>query len=153
MPKETRTRWHIALLYGLFALIATSANLMSQWVVLNPLGGASLSGGTGLFVALIVGTGAGLVVKYILDKTWIFQDTSHGAATHARKFSLYSLMGLFTTLIFWGFEMLGNWLRPDSAGLYIGGGIGLMIGYVIKYHLDKRYVFDLPSSSGRISDA
>ncbi|MCL1962124.1 MAG: GtrA family protein [Desulfovibrionaceae bacterium] len=46
-----------------------------------------------------------------------------------------------TTVIFWGFEFgfhapFGTrWMR------YLGGVIGLAIGYVAKYGLDKRFVF------------
>ena len=42
-------------------------------------------------------------------------------------------MGLATTVIFWGFE--------TKEMRYLGGIIGLAIGYLTKYHLDKRYVF------------
>lgn len=136
---------HIALLYALFALIATAVNLGSQWVILNAindLGGLSMPEGGSLVCALLVGTSTGLVVKYVLDKRYIFRDLTTGPAVHARKFTLYAIMGIVTTIVFWGVEFLGDWLLPDSGGLYIGGALGLSFGYVIKYHLDKRFVFE-----------
>ena len=47
-----------------------------------------------------------------------------------------------TTAIFWGFEY-GFWLAFGTARMrYLGGVIGLVIGYVTKYHLDKHFVFN-----------
>jgi putative flippase GtrA len=50
-------------------------------------------------------------------------------------------MGVFTTLIFWGFET-GCWLlwRTDHTR-EAGAIVGLCIGYVVKYQLDRRFVF------------
>ena len=49
----------LALRYVGFAIVATLANLGAQRLV--------LSFGAGIFAALVVGTGIGLVVKYLLD--------------------------------------------------------------------------------------
>lgn len=128
------TRSTIALRYVIFAVIATIANLGIQRVV--------LMGGEGLFVwAVLAGTAVGLVVKYLLDKRWIFLDTSTGTAAHARKFTLYTVMGLLTTAIFWGMET-AFWLtwRTDMMR-ELGAVIGLAIGYFVKYRLDRKYVF------------
>lgn len=125
----------IALRYLAFALAATAVNLGLQWVWLD-----LYQGPFALPAALVLGTLAGLVTKYLLDKRWIFGDRSTGAATHARKFSLYSAMGLVTTAIFWGTELLfGAVLGPDW--VLAGGALGLAIGYVLKYRLDRRFVF------------
>ena len=56
-----------------FAVLATLANLGAQRVVL-----ALLDVKGELAAAIFVGTGVGLVVKYVLDKRWIFFDTSYG---------------------------------------------------------------------------
>jgi hypothetical protein len=50
-------------------------------------------------------------------------------------------MGLATTVIFWGFEFGFHHIFETKEMRYLGGVIGLAIGYVTKYHLDKRYVF------------
>jgi len=52
-------------------------------------------------------------------------------------------MGLITTAIFWISEAIVFLIIPTTTGLLIGGGIGLSIGYVIKYHLDRRFVFEV----------
>ena len=55
-----------------------------------------LHGPLSLYVAILLGTAAGLVAKYVLDKRWIFADTSTGVKAHGKKFSLYTAMGLIT---------------------------------------------------------
>ena len=101
-----------------------------------------------LAAAIFVGTGVGLVVKYALDKKWIFHDASSGLAAHGKQFSLYTAMGIVTTMIFWGFEA-GFWYvwRSDMMR-ELGAVIGLAIGYVVKYELDRRFVFT-PSDRAR----
>jgi hypothetical protein len=48
-------------------------------------------------------------------------------------------MGLATTAVFWGFEFCFHFFFASKEMRYLGGVIGLTIGYVIKYHLDKRF--------------
>ena len=50
-------------------------------------------------------------------------------------------MGLVTTVIFWGFEFGFDHLFETREMRYLGGIIGLAIGYYAKYQLDKRFVF------------
>ncbi len=50
-------------------------------------------------------------------------------------------MGVVTTLIFWGFEMAFHLAFGTDGMRYLGGVIALLSGYVIKYRLDKRFVF------------
>jgi putative flippase GtrA len=126
--------------YSAFAVLATLANLLMQRLVLG-----IVHGGQGFALAVIAGTAVGLLLKYVLDKRWIFFDPSSGLAVHGRKFTLYTLMGIVTTLIFWGTETV-FWLtwRTDLMR-EVGAVIGLTIGYVIKYNLDRRFVFRFPS--------
>ena len=127
--------------YAFFAVLATLANLAAQRVSLAAYGGAGA-----LAIAIFWGTGVGLVLKYLLDKRWIFFDRSTGAASHGRKFGLYTLMGVVTTVIFWGAEA-GAWAlwRTDLAR-ELGAIAGLSVGYVVKYRLDKRFVFARPQT-------
>ncbi|ETX12785.1 hypothetical protein OCH239_17115 [Roseivivax halodurans JCM 10272] len=126
----------MALRYAGFAVLATLANLGVQRAVLS-LG----DGGQVFLAALFLGTLAGLVLKYMLDKRWIFDDHSTGVAAHGRKFSLYTIMGLVTTAIFWGVET-AFWLAFQTDPMReLGAILGLAIGYVVKYRLDRRFVF------------
>lgn len=132
------SRTTLVLRYAAFAVVAVLVNLATQRAVLAvdwPREGA------GLTAAIAAGTLTGLVVKYLLDKRWIFFDLENGLAAHGRKFVLYTAMGLVTTAIFWGSETL-FWLawRTDTMR-ELGAVLGLAVGYVTKYQLDKRFVF------------
>lgn len=121
--------------YAAFAVLATLANLAAQRVVLG------LTGPWGYWAALVTGTGVGLVVKYALDKRYIFVDRATGLAAHSKRFSLYTLMGVATTAIFWGLESLFWYLFATDTAREAGAVLGLAIGYVVKYRLDRAYVF------------
>ncbi len=130
------TRSSLVLRYTAFAIVAVIVNLAVQRVVL--LGGDSAIWFT---LALGAGTLAGLVVKYVLDKRWIFFDRTAGAGATGKQFGLYSLMGVATTVIFWATET-GFWLVwGTDLAREVGAVIGLTIGYVTKYQLDRRFVF------------
>lgn len=126
----------LVLRYAAFAVIATIANLATQRLVL--ISGQSASY---FIVAVATGTSVGLVVKYVLDKRWIFFDRETGVKNHSRKFTLYTVMGLVTTAIFWGMETLFWVVWQTTAMRELGAAIGLGIGYVVKYQLDRRFVF------------
>lgn len=135
------TAGSLILRYAAFAVLAILINLGMQRLCLTYLGDRSLA----LPVAIFLGTLAGLLVKYVLDKRWIFHDTSSGASVHTKKFGLYTLMGIATTLIFWGFEY-SFWVVWQADHMReVGAVIGLTIGYVVKYWLDRRFVFGAPA--------
>ena len=122
--------------YVFIAVIVTLCNLLFQ-----SLSFAVYLDFAALYVAMFFGTLAGLVAKYILDKKYIFYHITKDKKDDAQKFALYSLMGVFTTIIFWGTEIAFDALIEDPNAKYIGAIIGLSIGYIIKYFLDKKYVF------------
>ncbi len=126
----------LAMIYAILALIATGANIGAQDLMIR-----SYSGAFDVLMSVAVGTGVGLVVKYILDKRFIFRFRTRNALHDGQTFALYTLMGLLTTVIFWGFEFGFDHLFETKEMRYFGGVIGLAIGYLAKYQLDKRYVF------------
>jgi putative flippase GtrA len=90
---------------------------------------------------MISGTLVGLVVKYLLDKKYIFLFKTKSLLQDGQKFILYASMGVFTTCMFWGVEMAFDYTFKTIPMRYIGAVIGLSIGYWMKYQLDKRFVF------------
>ncbi len=126
----------LVLRYALFALLATGVNVAAQHLSLG-----AYAGPYGLGLAIGAGTGAGLVTKYILDRRWIFHAPAAAPKSQGRDFSLYTLTGLFTTSIFWGMELAFHQLFGTAFMRDLGAVLGLTIGYVIKYRLDKRFVF------------
>ena len=129
----------IPIKYAFFALVATLTNIGTQYLCLR-----IYHDKYSLYLAMLFGTFAGLIVKYILDKKYIFYFDVRTIAEDTRKFILYSVTGVFTTLIFWGFEVAFNFLFSFDGAKYIGAIIGLAIGYLSKYKLDKKHVFVPP---------
>ena len=108
--------------YTAFAAIATGVNVATQYVS-NSL----YSGSFELLVAMVMGTATGLVTKYLLDKRYIFFDLDNSLRGHSVKFTLYSILGVLTTLIFWGTELAFEALSDDRHMRYVGAVIGLTI--------------------------
>jgi len=126
----------LILSYGAFAVVATAMNLGGQRVC-----SYFYRGPYSLPLAMAAGTIIGLVVKYGLDKRWIFRDVDTGFENHSRKFSLYALTGVGTTALFWATEFAFNAMTPDGRFRYEGAALGLGIGYVTKYFMDRHFVF------------
>ena len=139
------SRGALILRYTGFAVIAVLVNLTTQRLVLA----ADWSNqGVGLTLAIAAGTLTGLVVKYLLDKRWIFFDQETGASAHSRKFALYTAMGLITTVLFWGSETAFWLIWRSDVMRELGAVLGLTVGYVTKYQLDKRFVFAPVTGAG-----
>lgn len=136
MKDEISANSQLALKYGAFALIATAANIATQDLFIRVYSGAFA-----IVTSVVVGTAVGLVVKYILDKRYIFCFRVRSLAHDTRTFALYTVMGLVTTAVFWGFEFAFHHFFETKEMRYLGGVIGLSLGYLTKYSLDKRYVF------------
>jgi putative flippase GtrA len=130
------SRSQLVFWYAVFAGISIGANLGSQSLSFH-----LYSGAYSVPISMCVGTAVGLVVKYLLDKAWIFRYEHRSVAHGARTFALYVAMGLGTTLVFWAVEFAADALFHGEAARLAGGALGLVIGYVTKYHLDKRFVF------------
>jgi len=124
---------NLAFKYILFAIFSTIVNLIFQYVSF-----IVYSGDFSLYFAMFNGTLSGLILKYILDKKFIFYHKPKSKRDDGKKFILYSIMGLFTTIIFWAFEIIFDKFLDQK---YLGAVIGLSLGYFIKYFLDKKFVF------------
>lgn len=132
------TRTTLALRYTTFAIAATGVNIATQYITTG-LYTSSLA----LWPGIFAGTLTGLVTKYLLDRHWIFFNGRGNFADHSRKFTLYTIMGGITTLIFWVTEWAFDYVSGgDELWRYTGAVVGLSIGYTVKYRLDKRFVFE-----------
>ena len=58
----------LATAYAIFALIATSANIAAQGLVIR-----IDSDSFAILISVLLGTGVGLVIEYALDKRYIFR--------------------------------------------------------------------------------
>lgn len=122
--------------YSLFALLATVANFLGQSIVLQLTPTPH-----GIVVSILSGTLVGFAVKYVLDKKFIFFDNFGSTTKEGVKVILYGVTAIFTTLIFWSFELGAFAVWHNSFAKYAGGAAGLSIGYFAKYLLDRRFVF------------
>lgn len=119
--------------YIIFAIISIAINLLTQYFV--------LIFADVLYIAMFFGTFLGLITKYFLDKKFIFYYRSKNKIDDGKKFFMYSFFGIFTTLVFWGFEISFDAIFKSDLAKYVGALLGLVIGYILKYFLDKNFVF------------
>lgn len=128
------TRFWLLAKYTLFCAIAMFLNLGTQYI-------ADVSFSPSLWFSMGIGTVVGLFSKYLLDRNYIFRGRGATIAKDARRFLTYTVMGAGTTGVFW----LTEWVFAATFSFvyakYVGGAIGQVIGYLIKYQLDKRWVF------------
>ena len=121
--------------YVLFCCLATITNLGTQAVAHEWLS-------TPDWFSIGAGTGVGLVLKYALDRNYIFYANNLNPSGDLKRFGIYTLFGLFTTLLFWATEWFFIQSFSHPFARYIGGAIGLGIGYFAKYLMDRRWVFN-----------
>ena len=119
--------------YIIFAIISIAINLLTQYFV--------LIFADVLYIAMFFGTFLGLITKYFLDKKFIFYYRSKNKIDDGKKFFMYSFFGIFTTLVFLGFEISFDAVFKSDLAKYVGALLGLVIGYILKYFLDKNFVF------------
>lgn len=119
--------------YIIFAIISIAINLSTQYFV--------LIFADVLYIAMFFGTFLGLITKYFLDKKFIFYYRSKNKIDDSKNFFMYSFFGIFTTLVFWGFEISFDAIFKSDLAKYVGALLGLVIGYILKYFLDKNFVF------------
>ena len=124
------------ILYVAFAMIATIVNLFTQEITSR-----LFHHQYEIMVSMLIGTLAGLIVKYLLDKKYIFNFKATSQKKDITTFFFYSLMGVVTTLFFWITEYTFDMWFETKTMRYVGAVIGLSIGYITKYYLDKKYVF------------
>ncbi|WP_445504205.1 GtrA family protein [Microvirga sp. G4-2] len=121
--------------YVLFAILATLANLLTQEATMRLAPVAPLT------LSILVGTVAGFILKYLLDKKWVFDDGYDGHKQELQKITLYGAFSILTTLVFWGFEIAFWAVWQTDFAKYSGAVLGLAVGYAAKFMLDRSFVF------------
>jgi len=126
----------IATKYILFAILSTIVNLFSQFLTF-----VILDYEYEIYIAIANGTIAGLLVKYLLDKYYIF-NLNVKEYSSSNTFVPYVLTSILTTIIFWITELwFINYIQIPYTE-YIGAIVGLSMGYTLKYFLDRDFVFN-----------
>ncbi len=132
----------IGIKYATFAAFSIGINLLFQY-----LSFLVYDDSMSLYIAMLNGTIAGLICKYILDKKYIFFWKTTTIGDDVRKFTIYSAIGGLLTLAFWVFEVAFDVLFDSEYAKYIGAVIGLTIGYTSKFYLDRKFVFRSANNS------
>ena len=125
-----------AILYTLFTVLSIIINISSQMLSILVYEGILF-----IEVSILVGTATGLPLRYFLEKRYIFSFASNNLAHDGKLFVFYSAMGVVTTLIFWGTEYAFHLIYDADLMRFVGGIVGLALGSLVKYQLDKKYVF------------
>lgn len=126
----------ITLLYSLFSALSILINLCCQMLSISLYKGAY-----SIEISIAAGIIFGFPVRYILEKHYIFKFQSKNIQHDGMLFLLYSILSIFTTTIFLTIEYGFHLIFSNDMLRYLGGAIGLVLGCIVKYHLDKKYVF------------
>jgi hypothetical protein len=141
---------NIAIRYGLFCVFAIAINIITQFMFdqfFLKIDMPKVLFINSEIISLGIGTFTGLVAKFFLDKKYIFNASFDTPNQTLTGFILYTAMGLVTTVIFWGSELGAYEIFNNNGIKYFAGVVGLTIGYYIKYHLDKKFVFNASTSN------
>ena len=118
-------------LYFLFALLASFINIIGQHIF--------LTFNKNLFLAVIVGSGAGLVFKYVLDNNFVFDGKQ---PINIKTFFIYAFVGACITPIIWIVEVIFLNIFGTVFMRDIGALLGLALAYFLKFDMDNSYVFN-----------
>jgi putative flippase GtrA len=138
------------LFYILFAAISTLINIGTQVLIeyliniskINLFQLVFIKNITfGFFIKMFIATIVAFIFKFLVDKIFIFEDKSKEIKENIRQIFFYGFFAVFTTIIFWGTELVFKIFFVFSFSEYIGAVLGLAIGYTIKFLLDRKYVF------------
>jgi len=127
--------------YILFAILATTVNIFFQY-----LSFLLIDHKYELYIAILNGTILGMILKYYLDKNFIFYYVKK-EFNNKNIFLLYIFTSIFTTIIFWAIELWFSYYVNINYSEYLGALVGLTLGYSLKYLLDKQLVFNNQSKA------
>jgi hypothetical protein len=133
----------LAIRYTIIALSASALNLLLQgaisWLYKGPLA---------VEASMVLATGLVLPLKYSIERRVIFEFQPASLLHDAKLFYLYTMVSVFTVLIFWCTEYAFHLIFREDAMRYVGGAVGLAISFYSKYRLDKQFVFVRPGRTG-----
>ncbi len=101
-----------------------------------------LLAGAGAYVlALFCGTAMGWIVKYTLDKHYVFKHETHSRVQLAGNMATHASTGVIFTLVFWTIETLFLLFVDIPGAMYLGAIVGLSLSYLLRYQVDRLIVF------------
>lgn len=92
-------------------------------------------------IGSIVAVGVTYIIKFFLDKYLVFKKTRKGLKEASKEFIKYLSLAILTTVENIGIQfLLTNFLNSP---LEISIIVALSIGYITKFFLDRKYVFNV----------
>lgn len=88
-----------------------------------------------------LGLFVGFVIKYLLDKKYVFNDGYENRKAETKKAGLYAFMSILCTILSVGITGSFKIVVGVQFAKRIGWFLGLLFGYTAKFFLDKKYVF------------
>ena len=88
----------------------------------------------------IIAVGVTYIIKFILDKYFVFQSSNTDLKETGKQFGLYFLFAIFTTLENLGIQLILNLVVNWSLNIRII--IALSCGYITKFILDRKFSFN-----------
>ena len=89
-----------------------------------------------------------LPLKYSIEKRVISSSNRRPSGTMQNCSIVYTMVSVFTVLIFWCTEYAFHVIFGNEAMRYLGGAIGLAISFIAKYRLDRKFVFVTRDQTG-----
>jgi putative flippase GtrA len=132
-----RSKFTVLSAYVLIAIVSTVLNLAAQSLVVRYFDIRYV-----IELSILIGTVVGMPPRYVLEKKYVFFFVSNDIKHDSKLFFFYSFYGVFTTLIFWSVEYMFHIYFAADFMRYVGGLVGLSIGFYLKYQIDKKYVFN-----------
>jgi len=97
------------------------------------------------FVGSVIAVGITYIIKFFLDKFFVFKAVDRKLKQTSKEFIKYFVFAILTTLENLGIQFILSNLFGSPIELSVF--IALSIGYVTKFFLDRKYVFENPSLS------
>jgi putative flippase GtrA len=131
-----RSKLQVLSNYVVIGVLSAAINLSAQVLIIWAYKGAYA-----VEFSILIGTVMGMPPRYFLEKRYVFSFTSENIFHDGKLFFQYSFYSTFTTLVFWSVEYSFHVIFNDDLMRYVGGVVGLTIGFYLKYQIDKRFVF------------
>jgi putative flippase GtrA len=90
-------------------------------------------------IGSVLAVGITYIIKFVLDKLIVFQETFSGTKDTRRQFLIYLGLAVITTVENIGIQFILGILTPWTLSLRII--IALVCGYLTKFFLDRKFCF------------
>jgi len=103
------------------------------------------------FIGSIVAVGVTYLIKFFLDKFVVFRNRDKNLKATSKQFLIYMVLAIFTTVENIGIQLLLS--NVFKSPLIISVIIALSTGYITKFFLDRKYVFQNGTPTDKITNS